>query len=100
MTKTVHYANDLDRLAHQRARRKMGWYLHAFVYITVNLGLAVLSALNGRYWTIFPALGWGLGLLIHGLVVFVFMPGNGLRERMVQREREALQKGRIGADPW
>ncbi|WP_114973986.1 2TM domain-containing protein [Rhodoferax ferrireducens] len=95
-----HFNNDLERLAHQRARRKMGWYIHAFVFICVNLGLAALSALNGRDWATFPAWGWGLGLLIHGLVVFVFMPGNGLRERLVQREREALQKGRIGADPW
>lgn len=100
MSTTTRLSNDLDRLAYQRARRKMGWYLHALVYITVNLGLAALAALSGRNWAISPALGWGLALLIHGLVVFVFMPGNGLRERMVQQEREALQKGRIGADPW
>lgn len=100
MSTTTRLSNDLDRLAQQRARRKMGWYLHALVYITVNLGLAALAAFSGRYWAIFPALGWALALLIHGLAVFVFMPGNGLRERMVQREREALQKGKIGADLW
>ena len=100
MTTTTHLTNDLDRLAHQRARRKMGWYIHAFVFITVNLGLTALAAISGRYWAIFPAFGWGLGLLIHGLVVFVFMPGNGLRERMVQRERKALQTAGHSADPW
>jgi len=35
--------------------------------------------------------GWGLGLLIHGLVVFVWGSGSRLRAGMVQRERERLQ---------
>lgn len=83
---------DINRLARRRAGRKMGWYIHAFVYIAVNIGLAALSALNGRYWAVFPALGWGLGLLVHGLVVFVAPPGSGFRERLVQRERERLQQ--------
>jgi 2TM domain len=91
------FSNDLDRLAHKRASRKMGWYIHAFVFTIVNLGLLALSVASGKNWAIFPALGWGLGLAIHGLVVFTFLPGNGLRERMVQREREQLTAQR---DPW
>ncbi len=82
----------IERVARKRAARKMGWYIHAFVYIAVNIGLAVLSSFSGRHWALFPALGWGLGLLIHGLVVFVAPPGSGFRERMVQREREQLQQ--------
>lgn len=83
---------DIDRLARRRAGRKMGWYIHAFVYIAVNIGLAALSAFSGHYWAVFPALGWGLGLLVHGLVVFVAPPGSDFRERLVQRERERLQQ--------
>ena len=82
----------IERLARRRAARKMGWYIHAFVYICVNIGLALLSSFSGRHWALFPALGWGLGLLIHGMVVFVAPPGSGFRERMVQREREQLQQ--------
>ena len=33
---------------------------------------------------------WGLGLVLHGVSVFLLGSGSGLRERMVQREREAL----------
>ncbi len=84
--------DDMERLARHRAARKMGWYIHAFVYITVNIGLALLSSFSGRHWAVFPALGWGLGLLIHGVVVFVAPPGGGLRERLVQQEREQLQR--------
>jgi hypothetical protein len=87
---------DLEKLARRRAGAKLGWYIHACVYIAVNLLLAVLSAASGRHWAVFPALGWGLGLAIHGAVVFL-VAGGGLQERLVARERERLQLQR---DPW
>lgn len=83
---------EIDRLARKRAGKKMGWYIHAFVYIVVNIGLALLSTFSGHHWAVFPALGWGLGLLVHGLAVFVAPVGSGFRERLVQRERERLQQ--------
>jgi hypothetical protein len=82
--------DDIERLARKRAGAKMGWYIHALVYIAVNIGLALLAGMHGRNWAIFPALGWGLGLLIHGLVVFATLPGGSLRERLVARERSVL----------
>ena len=90
-TSTPRTEQELDRLARKRAGTKMGWYIHALVYICVHVGLALLSGLNGRNWAIYPALGWGLGLLIHGLVVHVAMPGGGLREQLVAQERAKLQ---------
>ena len=85
----------LERLARRRAGAKLGWYLHAGVYLLVNLLLITLSATSGRHWAVYPALGWGLGLAIHGAVVFL-VAGSGLQERMVQAERERLarQQGR------
>jgi len=88
---------DLDRLARKRAGAKMGWYIHASVYIIVNLLLAALSAMSDRHWAVFPALGWGIGLAIHGAVVFLATGGGGLHERLVQQERERLTLQR---DPW
>jgi hypothetical protein len=83
---------EIERLARRRAGAKLGWYIHAVVYVVVNLGLLALSeyGMGGRRWTIFPVLGWGLGLLLHGISVFVLGSGSGLRERMVRRERERL----------
>lgn len=83
---------EIERLAQRRAARKMGWYLHALVFVVVNTGLALLSGFTGRRWAIYPLFGWGLGLLVHGIVVFVAPVGGGLRERLVQRERERLQR--------
>jgi len=80
----------IERLARKRAGAKLGWYLHASVYILVNLLLAALSAASGRHWAVFPAVGWGFGLAVHGIVVFALGTGSGLRERMVRAERERI----------
>ena len=85
----------LERLAQRRAKAKMGWYIHATVYTLVNLLLITLSATSGRHWPLFPALGWGLGLLVHGVVVFV-LAGGTLHDRMVQTERERLARREQG----
>lgn len=83
----------IDRLARRCAGAKLGWYTHAAVYGVVNLFLYALSdqALGHRHWSMAPVLGWGLGLLLHGISVFVLGASSGLRERMVERERERLQ---------
>jgi len=82
----------IERLAQRRAARKMGWYIHALIFLVVNTGLALFSSFTGRHWAVFPAFGWGLGLLVHGIAVFVTPPGSGLRERLVQQERDRLQR--------
>ncbi len=65
----------LERQARRQAGTKLGWYIHAFVYVTVNLMLVLLSTVSGKNWAIFPALARGLGLAIHGMVVPVCMRG-------------------------
>ena len=85
---------DLDRLARRRANAKLGWYLHAVAFVLVNALIFSMSryAFGPRPWSVDPLLGWGLGLVLHGVSVFLLGSGSGLRERMVQREREALQR--------
>lgn len=100
----MHYRNHsdttpIDQLARRRASAKLGWYLHAGIYIAVNILLAVLSAHSGRNWAVFPALGWGLGLAIHGVVVWLKLTQHGFYARMVARERAVLEKSGA-ADPW
>ena len=87
----------LEQLARKRAGAKLGWYIHASVCLAVNLLLVTLSLSSGRHWAVFPLLGWGLGLAVHGAVVFLLTGGAGLHERLVQQERERLALQR---DPW
>ena len=85
---------ELERLAHKRAGAKLGWYSHAAIYITVNLFLFAISeyGFGHRRWSIYPLMGWGAGLVLHGISVFVLGTGSGLRERMVQKERDRLRR--------
>jgi 2TM domain len=88
---------DLERIARRRAGARLGWYIHAGVYVAVTTFLALLSAMGGRSWAVYPALGWGVGVVIHGLVVFFLTDGRGVYERLVQQERDRLSLQR---DPW
>ena len=89
---------EIDRIARKRAGAKLGWYAHAAVYLVVNAALFVAwsQGLSHRPWPLAPALGWGLGLVLHGFAVFVLGAGSSLRERLVQRERERLQRQQDG----
>lgn len=82
----------LERLARRRADAKMAWFVHALVYVCVNAGLAVVAWQTGRAWHLYPLVGWGLGLALHGLAVW--LGAAGLHQRLLEAEREKLRGGR------
>lgn len=83
----------LRKQAKRRVGMKMGFYTHALVYVLVNLGLfAINSWKGGPVWAVWPLAGWGLGLAIHGVVTFIGLRGNGLRERMLNDEMDRLRR--------
>jgi hypothetical protein len=57
---------ELERLARKRVKAKSGFFMHAVIYLVVNTGLTVLALSKGQSWSIWPAAGWGFGLLMHG----------------------------------
>jgi hypothetical protein len=85
---------ELEAQARKRVKARLGWMRHAAIYCAVISGLALLGAWQGRHWPLAPALGWGFGLLVHGLAVH----GAGLfdpwRERLLQAERSRLAERR------
>jgi hypothetical protein len=89
--------DDLERTARRHARAKLGWFIHAMVFVAVNTMLVLIAFGHGRGWAIYPAAGWGIGLAFHGAVVFLRTGGAGLYERLLQNERSRLQPQR---DPW
>lgn len=76
------------RDARRQVERKIGFLVHLAVYLTVNSGLVLLNFLHspGRPWALGPLLGWGVGLLFHGLAVFLLAPGAQWKRRMIERE--------------
>jgi hypothetical protein len=62
------------RHARRRVRLLQAWYIHALVYVCVigMLWLVYGFVSQSRFpWPLPPTLGWGLGLAIHGLVVWL-----------------------------
>jgi hypothetical protein len=85
--------NSLEARAERRVRRKMGFLIHAFVFVAVNARLYAINAMTGEpRWAHFPLLGWGLGLAIHGLVTWIALQGEGVRRGMLAREIDSLSQ--------
>ena len=86
--------DEIERLAVKRAKAKLRWFMHLAVFVVVNLFWLANSDLGfgHRACSIKPTLGWGLGLVLHGISVWFLGAGTTLRERMVQKERERLQR--------
>jgi hypothetical protein len=53
-------------------RRKVGLFIHATVYVAVNVLLITinLSTASGHLWFRWPLLGWGIGLAVHAAAAF------------------------------
>ncbi len=100
--KMEHY-NDQDRAylqAKKYVRKIRGFYTHAAVYVLVNLFLIGSKAFKYSSWedfwqhNQFWGFGlWGIGLIIHGLSVFVpnFFLGRDWEEKKIQ---EILEKNK------
>jgi hypothetical protein len=85
--------DQLRQRARRRVNQKMGFYIHLAVYVLVNLGLAAINlASGGQRWHLWPLAGWGLGLAIHGIVTFASLRGEGVRERMLDKELARLKQ--------
>ena len=72
--------------AMQRARSKLEFFKHVVTYaVVIGILCAINLATGPTYlWFLWPAAGWGIGLLLHAVNVFVFSE-NVLR-RMTERE--------------
>jgi hypothetical protein len=75
-----------------RVEKRMGFYTHLGVYLGVCTLLTILNlTVAGDYfWAMWPIIGWGSGVICHGLFTFVFTSESSAKERMIEKE---MQKG-------
>jgi len=73
---------------------KFSFYIHLVIYVLVNILLASINLMTSPdfLWFIFPVLGWGLGLAIHGIVAFAVSDLIGARSSMLEKELEKQRR--------
>ena len=70
------------------AKAKVEFRIHLFIFIAVMSLLALIDLFTspGVTWFIWPLMGWGIGVLVHGLKVHYLSGKPTLKERMIERE--------------
>lgn len=78
---------DYER-ARGRAEAKYGVFVHAVVYAAVMLLLVVINLLTspGTIWFIWPLIGWGFAVALHGARVFLLGDRNTVIDALTERE--------------
>ncbi len=79
--------------AKKRVEEKRRFRTHAIVYAVINAFLVLIWWLTGAGfpWFVFPLGGWGIGLLFHGLGVYV-LSGRQEDRRAIGREAEKIRR--------
>lgn len=61
-----------EKRAFEYVQNVKGFYGHLVAYVLVTIGLFILNLIiePDYIWAIWPAIGWGIGVLTHGLRAF------------------------------
>ena len=76
--------------AKRRVKEMKSFYIHATVYVIINMFIIVRNVRDGGHWAdmnnYWTALFWGIGLLAHALSVFMprFFLGKDWEERKIK----------------
>lgn len=84
----------LETQAKKRADDKIDFLSHLVVYILVNSFLFGLNYISspGNWWFQWALFGWGIGLVLHGVSVFILEGAfDGLRKNIYKSELERLK---------
>lgn len=86
----------LYRRAAARVEARLAFYRHVVIYVAVNAFLLILNYVRtpDQWWSKWSILGWGFGLVMHGISVYSYRWREGSRERMIQREIERQSRMR------
>lgn len=96
---TFNENNPQYQAAKERVQKIKGFYIHATVYVLVNIFIIYSNAVTDHqgfatmenYYT---ALFWGIGLMVHALVVFApnFFLGKDWEERKIKELMDKYKK--------
>ena len=81
----------------KQARELRGFYNHLLVYVVVNTFLFAIDYLGGAedWWFYWPLLGWGIGVAVHGINVYLGTRAFGA-DWEERKARELMKKAEDG----
>ena len=84
------HKDDEYRSVRRGVQKRMGFFRHLSMFVTVIAGLLVVDIVTGtdEFWVQWVALVWGVVLGVHLLNVYVFdsLLGREAERRMIERE--------------
>ena len=86
-----------EQNAYLKAQKKMedikGFYGNLFAYLFFTAIMAVINLVTyaDYLWFLYPGIGWGIGVLIHGMAVYNTMPFLG-RDWEEKKIRQIMEK--------
>ncbi len=87
------YTEEEYKSAKKRVEDLQGFYWNFASYIVVNSFFTFLDMRDGSYdWAFWPLLGWGIGMVFHGIEVFGFFNSNSWKDQMIKKELERRQR--------
>ncbi len=83
MTQSDAYAK-----ARERAKAKYGFFVHAGVYAAVMVLLVFVNLVTSprAIWFVWPLIGWGFAVVLHGVRVFLLADKNVVIEKLTEHE--------------
>lgn len=83
---------DLETIAKRRVQARMGFAIHALIYVAMNSGLALIwYVTGGGYpWFVWPVVCWGIGIVAHALALAIGPDSPG-EQRAIEREVRRLR---------
>ena len=82
-----------EELARTTARAKLDFIRHLFTYGIIIAALIIINNIagGGYQWWIWPAVGWGVGVLFHFLNVYTFRSGT-LEKKLIDKELKKMDE--------
>jgi 2TM domain len=61
-----------QKQAKVQSRRRLGFQLHLIPYLATSVFMVLLNLTTTPrcFWSIYPILGWGLGVTLHGVCIY------------------------------
>ena len=86
-----------EQRARHRVRQLREFYMHLATFVVVIGGIAVVNWIFSPtfWWVVFPAIGWGIALILHAVSVFFegSILGRDWEERKTREIVEREQRG-------